>query len=175
MTTRSRLTEHDAMETLDFDALYRDRWLPMVRLAALLLGDVPSAEDAVQDAFVNVYRKRWRLADQASGSGYLRVAVVNSCRSRHRRRKAAALALARLGMPDEGDDDGTGGGPAKDILDALQALPRRQREVIVLRYWTDLSESDTARILSVSVGAVKSSASRGLAALRTSLGEPDER
>jgi RNA polymerase sigma-70 factor (sigma-E family) len=150
----SKLTEQDAVEAFDFDVFYQDRWLHMVRLATLLLGDVASAEDAVQDAFVNVYRKRRRLADQVSGTGYLRVAVINSCRSRQRRQKVAALALERLHWTTDPTDDSTTRQPDADILDALRALPRRQREVIVLRYWSDLSESDSARILSISVGAV---------------------
>ena len=173
MTEFERSTDRaDAGVTVDFDALYRGSWLSMVRLATLLLGDVASAEDSVQDAFVGVYRHRDRVNDPDRTVAYLRVAVVNSCRSRQRRRLSIARTLARIDRPNQAleakaDAD-------DDVMRALYTLPRRQREVLVLRYWADLSETEIARTLSISNGTVKSSASRGLAALRASLETTDD-
>ncbi len=155
---------------VDVAAIYRSHWHSMVRLAVLLLHDVPSAEDAVQDAFVSLHRNRSRLDDPEAAIGYVRSAVANRCRSLIRRRAVARRHVAVVGMDPEAVAD-----PAtytdQQLMGAVHTLPRRTREVIVLRYWADLSEAEIADTLGVSTGTVKSTASRGLVRLREMLGD----
>ena len=152
---------------VDVPALYDRHWRAMVRLAVLLVDDVASAEDVVQDAFVALHRRSEALRDPDAAVGYLRASVVNLSRSVIRRRQTARRHLT-VSEPE--------GTPAADAevllrdehraaLAAVHTLPRRQREVIVLRYWSDLSEREIAETLGISAGAVKSTASRAIAAL----------
>lgn len=139
-----------------FVQLYRTQYEPMVRLAYLLTGANTVAEDVVQEAFV---RTRGRLGQVDHPVAYLRAAVVNGCRNQGRR-----AALERRKRPDppahafEAEVD--------ELGDALARLPLRQRAVIVLRFYADLSEADIAAALGCRPGTVKSLASRGLAQLR---------
>lgn len=156
------------------EQLYASHWRRLVRLAVLLVRDSATAEEVVQDAFVACHR-RWRtLHDPENAAAYLRRAVVNGARSVLRHRGVVARHEAReLGRGPEvapgADEPALAGERRAQILDALAALPRRQREVIVLRYYLDLSEAEIASTLSISRGAVKSHASRGAAALRRTL------
>lgn len=155
----------------DFDALYANQWHSMVRLAILLVDDRSAAEDVVQDAFVAVYRRPPR--DNAAAVAYLRTTVLNGARGVLRRRGVARRSLPGLYSrpPDDGPDDLLdAAGDQRDVIEALRALPNRQREVLVLRYWLQLSEAEIARTLGVSPGTVKSTASRGLDALESALG-----
>lgn len=159
------------MSRLDFDALYAEQWHDMVRLAALLVDDRASAEDVVQDAFVAVYRKPPR--DPDAGVAYLRSAVLNGARSALRRRATARKYLRGHnadGPRPIAEDALVMAGENEDLIAALRQLTRRQREVIVLRYWSQLSEAEIAEALNVSIGTVKSTASRGLDALEQILG-----
>src|SRR4051812_2103101 len=152
--------------------LYRAQRLPLLRLAVLLTDDPGTAEDVVQDAFVALQR-RWHAVDPAAAAGYLRTSVVNGVRSLYRRRSVARRHLHAVGQEDL---------PPADlallltedqraVVEALRTLPRRQREVLVLRYWSELSEAEIADALGVARGTVKSSASRGLASLQKHLGD----
>lgn len=159
------------MSRLDFGALYAEHWHHMVRLAALLVDDRASAEDVVQDAFLAVYRKPPRDVD--AGVAYLRSAVLNGARSALRRRATARKYLHRHnadGLRPIAEDALVVAAENEDLIAALRKLTRRQREVIVLRYWSQLSEAEIAEALNVSVGTVKSTASRGLDALERILG-----
>jgi RNA polymerase sigma-70 factor (sigma-E family) len=155
----------DAAVTHLFTAHYR----PMVRLASLLLHDRGMAEEIVQDAYVALHRHWRRLRDADKALGYLRVTVVNRCRSalRHRTVVAAHLAAAR---PEPDAPSAEAGALASlqhtAMMAALRRLPRRQREALVLRYYAGLSEAEIADAMGVSRGAVKSHTSRGMAALR---------
>lgn len=146
--------------------LYAAQRLPLVRLAVLLVDDLGSAEDVVPDVFAKFVRGGARLRDLADGPAYLRIAVVNGCRSALRRRRTARAYTSP--HPIEPD------GPAayvvlneehREVLDALGDLAPRQREVLVLRYWSDLTEAQIAEALGISRGSVKSTASRALDAL----------
>lgn len=153
-------------------ALYASHWTAMVRLASLLLHESATAEEVVQDAFVALHRRWPRLREPAAGIGYLRVSVVNGCRSvvRHRqvevrhRRPAAPEASGPEERALAHEHDAT-------VMAALRRLPGRQREVLVLRYYADASETEIAETLGISRGSVKSHAHRGLAALRDALRE----
>jgi RNA polymerase sigma-70 factor (sigma-E family) len=152
------------------EQIYHSERLPMVRLAVLLVDDLGTAEDVVQDAFSGVFRAWDRLADEGAVRGYLRTCVVNTARSVLRRRRTARAYVAPVEPPAAGADTSTLlAEEYREVLHALSLLPERQREVIVMRYWSDLSEADVASALGISTGTVKSSASRGLATLRRTL------
>ena len=158
--------------TLDADAaleqLYAAHWRSLVRLSVLLLRDQGAAEEVVQDAFVAVHARWSRLRDPDLALAYLRQTVVNRSRSALRHRSVVERHAATLRVVDSPDTT-----PDSDrreaVLDAMRALPQRQREVLALRYYLDLSEAEIADTLGISRGAVKSHASRGSAALRTLL------
>jgi len=159
--------------TLDADnaleQLYAAHYGGLVRMAVLLLRDQGLAEDVVQDAYVAVHG-RWDRIDPAKAPAYLRQTVVNRSRSALRHRSVVGRHRPEP-LPD--------GAPADHrvleterrtrVLDALAELPTRQREVLVLRHYLDLSEADIAATLGISRGAVKSHASRAAAALRARL------
>jgi len=172
-------------------ALYTEHALGLVRLAVVVTGDRAAAEDIVQDAFVGLYRRWDRVPEMAAPLAYLRVSVMNGCRTLLRRR--SRLGLWPGGPGDAGFDqaspDGLGGpdGPGplaesaeasallgeeqRTVAAALRKLPRRQREAVVLRYYLDLSIEETAQVMGVSAGTVKSSVHRGLAAVGRTLRE----
>lgn len=155
--------------SMSFDQLYDEQYVRLVRLAVLLLGDLGRAEEVVQDSFVAVHR-RWDRLEGADLAAYLRTTVVNRSRSLLRHLRVVARHPADLPGVGPGADSGVLDRARRAaVLEALAALPRRQREVLALRYYLDLSESEIAETLGISRGAVKSHASRGAAALRARL------
>jgi len=158
--------------------LYQGHWHRLVRLAWLLLRDQLAAEDVVQDAFVATHRSWSAIRDDGRVVGYLQTAVVNGCRSvqRHNvvvdrqnvREAAAADAIGR-GSHGSAETEALHTTERDAVLDALRTLPSRQREVLVLRYYSDLSEAQIAHALEISPGAVKTHAHRGLTALRRTI------
>jgi RNA polymerase sigma-70 factor (sigma-E family) len=158
------------------EELYAAHYRQLVRLSVLLVRDVGSAEEVVQDSFVAMHG-RWRsLQDPDKGLAYLRQTVVNRSRSLLRHRGVQERYAAAHPGPDRrdhpgADEDVLAGERRAMVLDALGELSERQREVIALRYYLDLSEADIAQTLGISRGAVKSHASRGVTALRTLLKE----
>jgi RNA polymerase sigma-70 factor (sigma-E family) len=154
-----------------FSTLYQAQRLGMVRLAAFLVGDLHVAEDVVQDAFTGLHAHWHRLRDQQSAVAYLRRAVVNASRSVLRRRRTARSYIwPAAGALPGADDPVLAADEHHRLRQALSRLPRRQREVLVLRYWSDLSEAEIADTLGISAGTVKSTASRAVQALETALG-----
>lgn len=151
--------------------LYRQQRMRMVRLAILLVDEPATAEDVVQEAFTGLYRNWSGLRDSKAAIGYLRTAVVNGSRSVLRRRKTA-----REYQPPHQADARSAESLAmltaehQSVVAALTELPPRQREVLVLRYYGDLSEAEIAEATGVSKGTVKSTASRGLEALQKLMG-----
>ncbi len=151
------------------ERLYAAHWRRLVRLSVLLVRDVPTAEEVVQDAFVAVHARWSRLRDPDLALAYLRQAVVNRSRSALRHRAVVTRHAERRSVPAyaSGADEVVTAASRRDaVLDAMRELPRRQREVLALRYYLDLSEAEIADTLGISRGAVKSHASRGSAALR---------
>jgi RNA polymerase sigma-70 factor (sigma-E family) len=152
--------------------LYAAHYASLVRLAALLVRHSGEAEEIVQDAFVAVHDKWRRLRDPDRALGYLRRSVVNRARSAHRHH----LVVTKH-TPTQLEDAASAETHAMAtqtralVLDALHQLPTRQREVLVLRYYSDLSEAEIADALDISRGAVKSHAHRGMTTLRTTLEE----
>jgi RNA polymerase sigma-70 factor (sigma-E family) len=154
----------------DIVTQFRARHLELVRLAALLLGDSTAAEDVVQDVFARVWERRDRLAAAGFTAGYFYRAVVNGCRSVHRRRSAfpagGAAEAALLSQPGTSAEDVVlRADEDQRVLHGLAALPRRQREALILRYYQRLSEAEIAAAMGISRGTVKSTTARGLAAL----------
>ncbi len=157
------------------EELYAAHYRQLVRLSVLLDRDVETAEEVVQDSFVAMH-DRWRsLRDPDHGLAYLRQAVVNRSRSELRHRgvqekhaDTAATSTGPLHQERPGADEDTIASERRAaVLDALRTLPDRQREVLALRYYLDLSEADIASTLGISPGAVKTHASRGVASLRS--------
>ena len=157
---------------VDVRALYVTHWRSLVRLAVLLVDDVPTAEDVVQEAFIALHAKAATLRDPDAALGYVRAAVVNRSRSTIRRRQVGRRHL-HLSEPDPvpgADRDLELAEDQRAALAAVRTLPQRQQEVMVLRYWSGLSEAEIAAALGVSTGTVKTSASRAMASLRVALG-----
>ncbi|HEX6936493.1 MAG TPA: SigE family RNA polymerase sigma factor, partial [Actinomycetes bacterium] len=150
--------------------LYAVHYRSLVRLAALLLRDAAVAEEVVQDSFVAMHGAWRRLADPDRALAYLRQSVVNRSRSVLRRRTVASRHAPSAAPPAPSAEHGALVAlEHAEVLAALRLLPQRQREVLVLRYYADLTEAEIADAIGISRGAVKSHASRGLAALRSSL------
>jgi RNA polymerase sigma-70 factor (sigma-E family) len=139
-----------------------------VRLAYLLTGDHALAQDLVQDAFVRLYGRFRDLRDPNAFPAYLRATVVNLSRSYFRRRRVERAYVERERSPSN-----PGSAPVDaryEMWEALQSLPPRQRAAIVLRFYEDLTEAETADVLRCAVGTVKSLVSRGLQRLREEMG-----
>ncbi|MEU9474594.1 SigE family RNA polymerase sigma factor [Streptomyces sp. NPDC048191] len=152
---------------------YRAHYRSLLGLAALLLDDTASCEDVVQEAFIRVHSARKRVRDPEKTLAYLRQTVVNLSRSTLRRR-ILGLKLLSKPMPDmasaeEGAYDQL---ERRDLIKAMKGLQRRQREVLVLRYFADMTEAQVAETLGISLGSVKAYGSRGIAALRVAMGAP---
>lgn len=150
--------------------LYHGEYKSLVRLAVLLVHDVPTAEEVVQDAFEAMHTAWRRLRDSDKALSYLRQAVVNKSRSvlRHR-------TVVDKNAPKPAPDEPSAEQGALALIErsavvaALRTLPDRQREAIVLRYYADLSEADIAATMGISRGAVKSHTARAMAALKSIL------
>jgi len=167
-TIDGRLGRDDQVAAL-FDEHYRG----LCRLAAFLLDDPGAAEEAVQEAFLRTYSGWWRIRHPERAQHYLRAAVVNQCRSRGRRRRTEDQGNRIAWVDaDRRAEDRTNevSADALDVVDAVRALPPRQREAVVLRYYEDLSEADIAKALGCTVGTVKSQLSKARATLSERLG-----
>jgi RNA polymerase sigma-70 factor (sigma-E family) len=162
------VTSKDAAQApgREVTALYKAHAVSLTRLAYIMLGDRPAAEDVVQEAFLGLY-KRWNhLRDPASAPGYLRASVLNGCRValRSRTRRNDHTAAGELPW-ESAEATALVGEEQRHLLQAIRGLPPRQREALVLRYYLDLSEEETARSMGIRRGTVKSATSRALAAL----------
>ncbi|MFJ8826154.1 SigE family RNA polymerase sigma factor [Streptomyces sp. NPDC102467] len=152
---------------------YRAHYRSLLGLAALLLDDTASCEDVVQEAFIRVHSARKRVRDPEKTLAYLRQTVVNLSRSTLRRR-ILGLKLLTKPMPDMASaEEGAYDLLERDALKAaLRGLQRRQREVLVMRYFADMTEAQVAAALGISLGSVKAYGSRGIAALRVAMEAP---
>jgi RNA polymerase sigma-70 factor (sigma-E family) len=158
----------------DFSAFATSRWPGLVRLAFGLTGDRGLAEDMAQTALARAY-VAWRRVSRADDpDAYLRRILINASHRRFRRRRVAEQPGDPPDTPVDGPADLVGERTA--LLTALRELPPRQRAVIVLRYWADLTDAQIAAALGCSPGTVRSQLSRALAKLRDSplLSEGDE-
>lgn len=152
------------------EALFRSEYRSLVRLAVLLVGDRATSEELVQDAFVKLQLGFDRLRDPSRAPAWLRSAVLNGARSHLRKRDVRRRHLEPVPPPAAAAEAGA---LARDdhrrVIAALRTLPPRQQEALVLRFYADLSEAETAAAMGVSAGSVKQHVHRGLAALATVL------
>ena len=148
-----------------FDGFVRARHPALLRYGTVLTGDPHSAADLVQDALERTGLAWSRVQHQGDPEGYVRRTMANRNISTWRRLRRERLVAE---PPEQPYEDAA---PDDVMWDALARLPKRQRTVLVLRYYEDLSEAEIARVLSIAPGTVKSQASKGIAALRAAIGE----
>jgi RNA polymerase sigma-70 factor (sigma-E family) len=147
-------------------ALYQASAVSLIRLAFVMLGDLESAEDVVQEAFCGLYRQWGRLRDAERATFYLRTSVLNGCRSALRRR-----ILRRRALPDQppavvsAEAVVLSGEEREEVFRAVGRLPHRQREALVLRFYLDLSDDEIAQVMGIRPSTVRSTMARALDAL----------
>jgi RNA polymerase sigma-70 factor (sigma-E family) len=145
--------------------LYGQTAVSLIRLAYVILSDRQAAEDVVQDAFCQLYRRWDRLADTEALAQYVRASVINGCRSALRRRSvrnrkvmyelpAASAEAAILGNEER-----------SEVIRAVDRLPGRQREALVLRFYLDLPDEEIARLMDIGPSTVRSTIHRALVTL----------
>jgi RNA polymerase sigma-70 factor (sigma-E family) len=152
-------------------ALYQETAVSLIRLAYVILSDRQAAEDVVQEAFCNLYRRWDQLVDTGRAGPYVRAAVVNGCRSVLRRR-AVRNRHVLYELPAASAEAAILGGEERDeVIRAVDRLPRRQREALVLRYYLEQSEAEIAGLMGVGPGTVRSTIHRALESLGRTLTE----
>jgi RNA polymerase sigma-70 factor (sigma-E family) len=160
-----------AQRDAEFSAYMEARQASLLRTAYLISGDRHTAEDLVQTALAKLYLAWDRVEDRGSLDGYVRRVIVNENNSLWRRpfkrREHATDQVPERAAPAAS----SAGGRDDELWALVQTLPRKQRAAVVLRYYEELSEAETAEVLGVSVGTVKSQTSRALAALRSRSGD----
>ncbi len=155
----------------DFCSYVAARSPALLRTAYLLTGNRADAEDLLQAALAKTYLAWDRIREREAVDGYVRRVLVNTQTSWWRRRKVDEYATDQL--PELPGRDASADQDLHDALwTALSGLPKRQRAMVVLRYYEDLSEAQTAQIMGVSVGTVKSTTSRALLKLRDNTALP---
>ncbi|MFE4971071.1 SigE family RNA polymerase sigma factor [Kitasatospora sp. NPDC056651] len=154
---------HKTVRDEEFRAFAGSAWSRLLRTAYLLAGDRHGAEDLVQQALERAYVHWNKVRAADDPNAYVRRILINEHARRFRRRLTEHPVEA---FPDRPAPGGSDPDDRAVLLAALAALPPRQREAVVLRYWEDLSESQTAAAMGCSVGTVKSQAAKGLAKLR---------
>jgi RNA polymerase sigma-70 factor (sigma-E family) len=145
-------------------ALYREHVLGLVRLAYVTTGSRSVAEEVVQEAFCGLYRRWGQLSDTNKAVGYLRSSVLNGCRSAWRRAQRRPR-MAHLPPAESAEAAALTAEDQREVVAALQRLPDRQREALVLRFYLDLTDAEIADAMSISPGTVRSTIHRGIAAL----------
>ncbi len=149
----------------DFSAYMSARQAALYRTAYLLAGDHAGAEDLLQNAFAKLYLSWDKVRDRGALDGYVRRIMLNEHNSLWRRawkRREHSIDT----VPESGSSDAYDDGASGELWSFVQTLPPKQRSVVVLRYYEQLTEAETADLLGISVGTVKSQTSRALAALR---------
>ena len=149
----------------EFSEYMAARQPSLLRTAYLLTGDRHTAEDLVQTAFAKLYLSWDRVQDRESVDGYVRRILVNEHNSLWRRAWKKREHTTEV-LPEGSHHDEYDGGSRGELWNLVQTLPRKARAVVVLRYYEEMSEAETAEVLGISIGTVKSQTSRALAALR---------
>jgi RNA polymerase sigma-70 factor (sigma-E family) len=152
-------------------ALYRANAVSLIRLAYVMLDDLPGAEDVVQEAFCGLYRRWDRLKDADSAMFYVRAAVLNGCRSALRRRAVRRRVLADQPPAVSAEAVVLSGEEREEVIRAVGRLPRRQREALVLRFYLELPDDQIARVMGIRPGTVRSATCRALEAVGRALKE----
>lgn len=170
MAAHGHSGEAEPPDELLLSVVFRQQYLPLLRLASCLVRESDVAEDVVQDAFLSLHRHAATLRNRQAAEAYLRAAVVNGSRShvrrlvreRLRRRPAAVHEVSSEERALERDEH-------RRVFDVIQTLPRRQREVLACRYYLELSEAETADLLGLARGTVKRHAFRALRTVESRL------
>jgi RNA polymerase sigma-70 factor (sigma-E family) len=152
-------------------ALYQASAVSLIRMAYIMLGDRPSAEDVVQEAFCGLYRRWDRLADADRALFYVRSSVLNGCRSVLRSRAVRRRGVAYDLPTVSAETVVLGGEERQEVIRAVGRLPHRQREALVLRFYLDLSDEQIARVMGIGQSTVRSTIHRGLEAVSRALKE----
>lgn len=168
-----------ARSPIDSDALvamlFRTEGAALVRLARLFTDDRNAAEDLVQEAFIRLHRSAHRIRDLSKAAPYLRSILLNLVRD-HNRRGLMSLrhqeAAPRPVDPASTEDRIVIGEAQAEVIESLGALPRRQRDCLILRFYLELTEREIAEVLSISPNSVKTHCRRGMATLRETLEAP---
>ena len=167
-------TEQQDGSTRDVDALvaslFRAEAARLVSLARFFVDDRTAAEDLVQEAFIRLARSAHRIRDEERAAAYLRSIVINLARD-HNRRGLVSLRHRPPAVTDEpsAEDRAAGRESRREVVEALRALPRRQRDCVALRYYLELPVPEIAATLGLSVNSVKTHLQRGLRAMAAAL------
>lgn len=152
-----------------FEVLFRRHYAPLLRLAVVMLGSREAAEDAVQEAFVALYRNWRSVRDPQAAEAYLRSAVLNRSRSWVRRQVTQRAVRPLMLVPEQqesAEDTTMSRAEVGSLVAAMRTLARRQRDVLACRLVLELSIAETAQLLEISAGSVKAHMHRGLQALQ---------
>jgi RNA polymerase sigma-70 factor (sigma-E family) len=154
-------------------ALFDLYYAQLVAAARLLLDDRETAEDVVMEAFTSLHRRWQTLRDPADAHRYLRSSVLNGARSQLRRRRVRRLHEGEPAseVPSR-EDVASAGSNRAALMGLMRALPARQRQVLVMRFYLDMSEAEVAEQLGIGTGSVKQHSARGLGALARALEVP---
>jgi RNA polymerase sigma-70 factor (sigma-E family) len=152
-------------------ALYQATAVGLIRLAYVILGDRQAAEDIVQDAFCNLFRRWDRLSHVEGAEYYVRVAVLNACRSVLRGRAVRSRRILYEPPTASVEAAVLGGEERDELIRAVDRLPRRQRETLILSYYLDLPDDEIATLMGVGMSSVRSARHRALETLARSLRE----
>ena len=164
----------DAPADAEFRNFMVGRWPGLVRLAYGLTGDQALAEDLAQTALARAYASWPRIRRGGDPDAYVRQIMLNSNRSRFRRRRVAEHLTGAV--PEPLAEEAAGGQDDRvALIAALMSLPAGQRSMVVLRFWLDMTQTEVAAALGCSVGNVKSQTSRALTKLRASAELTEER
>ena len=168
-TTSPRDAAMELTQSELVDVLFRRHYAALLRLGVVMVGSREAAEDAVQEAFAALHRNHRALRDRGAAEAYLRSAVLNKCRSWVRRqttqRAARPLMLVRE-HHESPEDTVVDRDEVGSLVAVMRTLARRQREVLACRYVLELSVAETAQLLDISEGSVKTHTHRGLQALQ---------
>jgi RNA polymerase sigma-70 factor (sigma-E family) len=164
-----KVTGVDRAAEAEFSEFMHGRWLQLLRLGYVLTGDRGLAEDLAQTALARAYASWPQIRRAGNPDAYVRRVMVNANHSRFRKRRVAEQLTATVPEPPPVEAAG-GSDDRVTLMAALMSLPVRQRSVVVLRFWLDMTEAQVAAALGCSVGTVKTQASRALAKLRASAG-----
>jgi RNA polymerase sigma-70 factor (sigma-E family) len=152
-------------------ALYHQHALAMIKLAHIILGNRAAAEDVVQDAFCGLYRRWAHLADKDKALSYVRTSVLNGCRSVMRQHRPGELTDQYQPVTISAEAAVLSAEERLELVRAMRRMPDRQRDVLVLKYYLDLSDEQIAGDLGLSINTVRSTRRRGLLSLQRMLKE----
>ena len=161
-----------AISATTLTSLYEEHQVRLIRLAVLLVGDEATGEDVVQDVFLRMQDKAPRLKDESKLLAYVRAAVLNGCQGVLRRRRLAWRRAEPHRPPVWSAESNVSlSEDRREVMRALQRLPRRQREALVLRYYLGCNDLETAEAMGIKPGTVRSITTRALAMLAKEMGE----